>query len=226
MQQIERDFLGDNTCRVTVSVGTKGSGKTHLMLAYVKFALRTRRFDSLHLVLPSFSNEEDDSYKWLTEHNNVYIYTQYSPVVTERVIKAATANAKAGKQTFFALDDATHNGVDLSIDHEFLELITTSRHKKVSVWLIFHSLRAVINPVIRANIDYMFIFRISNNRLLTALYEEYFSMFKEFASKPREFSAWYVANVLEKEYGCLFLSTLKHVYTVDVPSWQVLTLLQ
>ena len=224
MENQEHDFITDKTCRISVCVGAKGGGKTFLLLQYVKFSLMSNRFASYHIVLPSFTDEESGQYDWLTKHSNINIYTAYSPIVTERVKRDAAKNSKAGDKTFFALDDATHNGVDLNGDHEFLEMITTSRHRKIQIFLIFHSLRSVIVPTIRANIDYLFIFRISNNRLLNAVYEEYFSMFKEFNGKPREFASFYIDQIYEREHGCLFLDTVRHQYSPNVPDWQVMSL--
>jgi hypothetical protein len=109
MEPQEQAFLEDKTTRISVSVGSKGSGKTFLLLQYVKFALMSQRFASYHVVLPSFNDEEDGQYDWLTKLPNIFIYTGYSPAVTLRVQKDADKNNQQGQRTFFALDDATHN---------------------------------------------------------------------------------------------------------------------
>jgi hypothetical protein len=103
-------------------------------------------------------------------------------------------------------------------------MITTRRHKKIQMWLIFHSLRAVIVPVIRSNIDYLFVFKVSNSKLLTSVYEEYYSMFDDFQDQPRKFAQFYRGNIFQAKHGCLFLNTVKHEFSPNVSEWQLMTL--
>lgn len=91
--------MGDNTFTrefvesilknyVILSIGTKGSGKTFLLLKYLKFALSNNIYDQYILVLPMFELEENKSYQFINANNpNIFIFSTYSEVITDNLIK-------------------------------------------------------------------------------------------------------------------------------------------
>lgn len=211
-------MLEDKTDRVTVSVGTKGSGKTHLLLQFIRYALHSKRYAEYHLILPSVRDEKDDAYSWLIHIPYVHIYDKYSPAVIERVTAAAEKHSKSSKSIFFAFDDATHSGWDISSDPAFAELITTSRHRRVSIWVVTHALTNVIRPMFRANIDRLFLFSVTNNKLLKSAWEEFFSMYKDYR-KWDTFNDWFNEKVFSTKFGAIMLDLYAKTYTDTVPSW-------
>ena len=61
---IENDFLDDKECRFVVSIGSKGSGKTTMLLNYIK--RNYNKFTEFHLVLPQYKHANNgDQYRFL-----------------------------------------------------------------------------------------------------------------------------------------------------------------
>lgn len=207
----ELDFLDDDTHRIILSLGSKGSGKTHMMINYLKYALMTNKYAEYHLVLPAYKNEKDGQYEFLKGMKNVYIYNTYNPKICGRIKKP---------NTLFIIDDATSNGLDIKKDMNLMRIITTSRHMKIQLWLIFHAVRSIMSVPVRANIDYLFVHKTTNRKLLEAIYEEYFSMYPEF-DREQTFINFYHENVLMQEYNALFLNLVKGHYDTNVNQWNL-----
>ena len=75
-ENIENDFINDlyKNDRVILAIGMKGSGKTHLLINYIKFALYQNQFSEYHICLPSYKYEQNNSYDFLKQSkNNIYI---------------------------------------------------------------------------------------------------------------------------------------------------------
>jgi hypothetical protein len=184
---MEDEFLNDvlNTGRFILSIGSKGSGKTYLMTAFLQYLLFNNVYQVYHFVCPCYEGEQNDSYNFLKGLNNVYIYKHYTEKVSIRVDKD-----RRKYKTCFLIDDAT-NELLQSNDKTFIHLITTTRHfKGCLLYVCVHSCKRILIPVVRQNVDYLFIYSMRNADLLKALYDEYFSMdfdkFIDFKLKFRE----------------------------------------
>ncbi len=59
---IEKDFLSDllKNDRVILAIGCKGSGKTTLMLNFVKFTMYKNMYNQYYLCLPSYEYEQNN----------------------------------------------------------------------------------------------------------------------------------------------------------------------
>lgn len=175
---LEEPFLKDlENCRIFCGIGAKGTGKSHFMLKFLRYAIYNNLYEKIHCVFPAYSMEQHDSYGFLKTQKQVNIYKEYK----EEVAKRSNADRMKGFKTLLIIDDAT----SFDLDDPTLKLIsTTSRHGKskekkyggVCLFMLIHAGRRVLKPAVRFNIDYWFVFNISNRMLLQNLYEELTSM--------------------------------------------------
>jgi hypothetical protein len=76
--------------------------------------------------------------------------------------------------------------------------------------------------MIRANVDYVFLYKVTNDKLLESFYQEYLSLFPDFKNYP-EFKKMFFAQVLKVQYNGLFLNMKEHVYCMNVKDWKLNT---
>jgi len=214
IQDHEQDFIKDlEIGRFVIAIGSKGSGKSYLMTSYLKHALYNNTYKNIHFVCPvGVKGEANDSYAFLQNQKHVLIYPHYSEAVSKRV----DADRKKAT-TLFLIDDASgellHN-----IDNTLIQLITTTRHfKKCSIWICVHSAKRILTPIIRQNLDHLFIYRIINMKLLADFYDEYFSMmFDDF----KQFKQFYLEATKEKN-SCIHFSLHQNGIDPFVKDWMI-----
>jgi hypothetical protein len=219
----EEDFIDVKTNYIYLAIGGKGGGKSFLLLNFVRHHLQHNSFDEYHLVLPSFKNEQNDSYAWLADYKKqVYIYSEYSPYLTNKLIERGdTDDPKKKRRVFYAIDDSTSMSKDIKNDPGIMTIATQSRHLGITFYLVSHGSRSILQAAFRQQIDRLVIYRITNRKLLEAIYEEWFStnpMFPDF----KTWLAFYNEYVLNVEYGAIFvnLRTMGHEnFTPFVKEW-------
>ena len=161
---------------VVLSIGTKGSGKTYLVLKFLKFAIEKDLYDQYILVLPMFRMEENDSYSFIDpKKNNIYVYDAYHEVISSELIQFQTKNIKHKLKTFYLIDDASGEQV-FRIDDSLRHLITSIRHFNTCLWMCVHSASGILSPFIRQQTDILFLSKITNYKLLKNIYEEFLSL--------------------------------------------------
>ena len=190
----EIKFLDDNikSGRFILAIGGKGGGKSHLLTSFLKYHLFHDTYKYIHFVCPCFHGEADDQYAFLKDQKNVNIYKHYEKRIS----------------------------VIVDIDSELLHLITTARHyKSCTLYFAVHSCKKILLPIVRQNIDHLFIYKIINAGLLRDLYDEYFSMQFE---KWQNFKDFYNKATSEK-YSCIHFSI--HFEGIDshVKHWDINT---
>ena len=156
--------------RFIVSIGGKGSGKTTLMLNYIK--KNYHLYDMIYLFLPAFGNEADNAYKFLESYPNIFIQTG---LLTNTFINFVHDSCQNGYRTFFGIDDATGYGDYISQSDTLRQMVTTTRHIKCTIWMCMHASKKILAPAFRSNIDYLFIHHLSNQKLTEDIYDEFFS---------------------------------------------------
>jgi hypothetical protein len=208
----ENDFLRQTSqYGFIISIGTKGSGKSFTMNGFLRHSLSENTFKHYHLVLPCYKGEQNDSYDFLKNQKQCMIYPHYA----ESVCKKVDADRKKGR-TLFIIDDASGELLN-NIDHTFIMLITTLRHfEQCVVWICAHSMRKLLSPIIRQNLESLFIYRIINRKLLEDLYEEYFSMF---FPTSKEFINFY-KDVSSEKYSCIHFSIHYDGIDSNVKDWE------
>jgi len=222
MQQSEYKFLKElrETDRCVVVCAQKGGGKTYWALAYLKYALIENIYDSVHFVCPCFQYEQNSSYSWLKGMKDVYIYNKYSPLVTDRVVR----DKNNGKRTLYLLDDSTH-GLSTSFgdkEDNLLEIFTQSRHMKITCICILHSFSKILAPSIRNNIDFVIIFRVSNERLLECIHGEFLSLKDGYRNFNKEFMPIFTREVNEQKYHGMIINNIDWTVDFDIHKWSLL----
>ena len=210
----EAQFLQDTTetGRFILSIGSKGSGKSYLLCSYLKYVLKHNIFKNIHFVCPCFSGEANNSYGFLKNQKHVLVYPHYSETITKIVDK----DRRKGR-TLFMVDDASGELLK-QVDSSFIQLATTTRHfAGCTVYVCVHSCKKILSPIIRQNLDHLFIYRIINVKLLEDLYDEYFSMlFDNF----KQFKQFYTSSTAEAN-SCLHFSLHQDGIDTNVKHWDI-----
>lgn len=215
------EFLKDtlDTCRIILAAGVKGSSKSYTMLNFLKFCILTKVYQTFHLIMPNFkSDQNQEQYEFLKhipKGVKVIIYTKYSSVVMSRIIDV---QERDGTTALCVVDDATASGSDISRDINFVKTMTESRHLKLCLYVIVHCLKKVLSPTIRANIDYILLYKVTNDKLLRSFYEEYMSMMPDFINY-QQFKHFYFERVLNVKYNGFFLDLQQNKYCANVKNW-------
>ena len=210
----EVEFIDDNikAGRFILAIGSKGGGKSHLMTSFLKFHLLENTYEFIHFCCPCYGGEADEQYKFLKDQKQVQIYKHYVPRISALVDK----DRQKGK-TLFLIDDASSELIS-NIDTGLLHLITTARHyKSCTLYFAVHSCKKILLPIVRQNIDHLFIYKIINAGLLRDLYDEYLSMLFD---KWTDFKEFYNNSTSEK-YSCIHFSIHFQGLDVDVKDWEI-----
>lgn len=237
----EYSYLNEiqTTSRCTLVFGNKGSGKTFLFLNILRFLIINQKangYNQFHLVIPSYKNEQNDSYKFLKDlpnnyKKNVFIYNKYNDLVTEMVFKKQRGSRSnhehsqgSGNENkcLFLIDDATGSFVESfhKEDNKMTEILTQSRHLRINLVVIGHYLSGAFKPLYRALFDFLFVFNVSNSRLLQTTYQEFLSLITN--DTYNEFRKKYNNNIKNIKYSFLFINNLTSTYTFTNPNeWTV-----
>lgn len=200
-----------------LSCGGRGSGKSTFMLATLHACYDMGTYEDYNLIFPSLHVEASGAYEWCLKVKHFTIYTGYHESILEKIYKRNQDEDKR-KRTLIIIDDATAFASDLhrGVNDDIVKLVCQLRHVKVTIWLLVHSLKNVISPVLRDNLSYLIIYDITNKRLLNTIWEEYLSVFVD----EKQFLEWY--RELQKEkYKSFMLKCTKPV-SIDTASneWQ------
>lgn len=206
---------------VVLSIGTKGSGKTFLMLKYLKFAMENDLYDQYILVLPMFSLEENDSYNFIDpKQPHIFVFDTYNEVLTADLIKQQTKEKKEKRKIFFAIDDASGEDV-WSIDDSLRHLITSIRHFNVALWMCVHSASGILSPFIRQQTDILFLSKITNYRLLKNIYEEFLSLMDDYIGHDGHQSFVRKFTELHREkYQVIYMNIRTGSIDYNVANWE------
>ena len=214
----EKEFLEQFHGKFTMSLGCKHSGKSFGLLHYIKYAMDNNMYDEYHLVLPVFEFEQNESYKWLSEHKTkakIFVYTEHDPMIFNTLI----SRKQPFNNAFFGIDDSTGSW-KLQADAEELKFLSRLRHYNVTQWVVVHTVRAALPASLRSQIDFLFLYLNTNRKALEALFDEWMSI-----TIPtfKEFMAVYKKEVLDIEYASMLIFCRKPgIYDPKVKDWLIL----
>lgn len=177
-----------------LSVGLKGSGKTYLVSQMLRWCMTAQRsdgkiglYEKYFVIAPTYGYEASGTYAFLNDKKwtgraQVFVAEEYGTSLSQDFL-----NRKEKPDTprsLIFVDDLTAAAhTALSSDPNFLRLVSIMRHKRVSIIMCHHTLRAggggstsIVNPFLRAQLSMIFIHKISNVKLAKALYEEFISI--------------------------------------------------
>lgn len=226
-QFIEEPF---ESCRTILSLGMPGSGKTFCMLKCLKeFWIPAGLFDELHLVLPTFAYEQNDSYAWLQDERiigkqKVFIYNFYNPQIGRMLLekqKKFYNNKKKGvnkePKIFFAIDDTTHQRSQIFKDSSMIELATTSRHIRIHTWIIMHYTKNIIPKTVRMNASFVFAL-ILPGTALQDIYEDYISCIAR-KELPNQKEFINLVDDIKSEHPCVLIDMVHRRLSTNVCNW-------
>ena len=204
----------NETCRASFFIGIKGSGKTYMALNVFKFLYMNKKangYKSFHLVLPNYSNEENDSYQFIKElkkEKDVYIYDRFNEDVLEHVMNT---RKKHGEKALWIIDDATgHFSKTFYDGSQMVNILTDARHLKINIIICAHHVTGVFKPVYRSMFDFIFIFNVSNGTLLNGMHKEFISLHTQYGSW-KEFKKEFNDKVIKQEYAFLYIDNVNRV---------------
>ena len=171
-----------NTGKLILSLGTKGGGKTHLALAYLKYAMKNKLYDTYLLVLPSYLIEADDSYGFINDKDDhVFVFETYDEVISAKLMVRQKKMKKKKERIFFLIDDASGERISsLNMDTSLKRLITSIRHYNTFLWIVAHASSGVLSTFLRSNVDILLLYNLTNLMLLEQIYEEFMSLHPDF----------------------------------------------
>ena len=215
----EKEFLDAFHGKFTMSIGSKGSGKSWTLLHYIKYAMDNDMYDEYHLVLPVYEFEQNDSYAWLTKHKTkakIFVYTEHDLMIVNKLID----RKRPYNNAFWGLDDSSGSW-KIQADAFELKFYSRLRHFNVTMWIVVHTVRAALPASLRSQIDFLFLFMNTNRKALEAIYEEWLSIS---IGTFKEFMEIYKKNVLDVEYGSMLIWCRKPgVYDVNVKDWTIVS---
>ena len=101
-------------------------------------------------------------------------------------------------------------------DNTLLKLWVTTRHSTsggVTVWIVLHSARRSVPPMMRENLKYLFIYRIESAELLEeTIYKEFLSLkYRKQGKKFQDFVEDFEEVMEREEYGVILVARKKGV---------------
>lgn len=185
----------NGACLVYCLIGGKGSGKSSLALSILKSVNGYKGyFDNIFLISPTASRDPkfEKLINELKEDNKVY--TELDENVMDEIINKLDSfndefDSKAEKRqpnNLCIFDDCLSMLPKSTEKSRFNELITTSRHRRCSVWIMSQKYNS-INPLIRSNTDLISMFRTNNKRELETFYDD-INMDKKILEKCYDFA--------------------------------------
>jgi hypothetical protein len=215
-----KDFLEQplDSCRTILTLGEPHAGKTYNFIRCVAYWLQNETFDEIHLVLPVYKYEQNNSYAFLSKYKGktkIKIYNAFHDQIAHNLIKQQEADKK-GKKIFLGVDDSTQQASALFASTNLVKLATTSRHLRIHTWLLMHYNKSVIPPKVRKNLGYIFVFELGTEDL-DDVFRQYMqrSMYKD----RKEFFADIDNNLVGQQYGCMLIDKIRKKVTFDSASW-------
>ena len=218
------NFPKNEYCTTCLSIACPGSGKTFLLLKCLKEWLDMNMFSEYHVVLPAFKNEMSGSYDWLEKEKRVFVYEKYHDLIGKQVVAKQMKNHelfKKGKlkempRIFFCIDDASSEK-HLFKSESIIAIVTKNRHLHIHSWFLAHSDKGIIEPKVRQNIFFVFIYKLKENFLQHA-FKEYVNFPIDFDDYRKDFKPFFKEYVIPKQYGCLLLGGSRD-YSPNVDEW-------
>lgn len=216
------DFIESfNKNYVALSIGTKGSGKTFLMLKYLRYSLINNLYDQYVLVLPMFEMEQNGSYKFINaKDKHIYVFESYNEVITANLIKQQVKEKANKKKILYVIDDASGEDV-FHLDDSLRNLITSIRHYNVGLWMCIHSASGILSPFIRQQTDILFLSKITNYKLLKNIYEEFLSLMGDYVGNDghKNFIDKFIQLHKEK-YQVIYMNIRTGIIDYNVSQWE------
>lgn len=205
--------------RLILSIGTKGSGKTFLMLKFLKHCFDRKLYKRYVLVLPAFKFEQNDSYSFIDPKDpDVFVFDGYHENISSQLM-TIQKKGKGRMKTLFILDDASGENI-WKLDPSLQRLITVIRHLDITLWLIVHAATGVLSPFLRAQCDILLLSKMTNHKLLESIWEEYLSITSKY--KGREGHRSWIDDfiqLMDEPFKVIFIDMRNGLIDTDADKW-------
>jgi hypothetical protein len=88
--------------------------------------------------------------------------------------------------------------------------------------LIVHTIKRILVPSIRSQIDELLVYRIINKTILESIWEEYLSILPQFI-KFANFLQFYYDKILSVKYNGMYIDTRSTRYDANIVDWVINT---
>lgn len=213
-----KDIVEKKNDRVILALGMKGSGKTFLLLNFIKLAFKLDLYDDYHLILPSYKFEQKDSYKFIKETKNKHItvYNKYHEIISKKLMKKIDPK----KRVLLAIDDATSQ-LSMVPDEFMKDILTLTRHARITIYICAHVARREVGSMLRSTVDYVFFYRVPSDQMVEKIWCEWFSRFPEFRKNLDGFSQFIHENIDKVKHNGLAVDLREHEYSADIAKWHM-----
>ena len=212
------------------SVGQQMSGKTHFHLQLLKLSLDYNLHNKYHLILPAYSNEQNDSYNKVFKKNDkrIKVYNKYHPIICNFINTDSDEH-----DTFVLIDDCTGEMEHIARDDAFKKMFTRIRHhggNKLYIGLCMHYSK-VIPPVIRSNATYFILYFLSNYKAIEDFYDENIRVLYETSligsntNARNQFKSDFKRIVMDTKYGAMMFGKNgdgKYILVKNFNEWEIL----
>ena len=184
-KDLEKRFLKDQSTGIVICMlGVKHSGKTVFSSAMISYFLKHNTYDEYHLFIPCFLNESKNGYAFLMslpdkEDSKITIYEKFTLTMLSDILEKAK---KSKKRRFIWLEDSTSDLATMFNDKSkvMTDLVTKNRHYgPMTVLFTIHHAKAILHPILRSNINWFFLMRQPNKKVLEMIHEENMSLYFE-----------------------------------------------
>lgn len=175
---------------VLLAVGSKGSGKTHFCVRFLRHSLESGAIDKLFMIAPTAQYEASDSYKW-ADPKRVFIVEQYSPALIWHLRHRRDKGEEVSRVALFIDDLVAADGSTIWKDQNFAELVAVARHVRVNIVLAHHAVTGghSLPTFVRQNLSHCLLTRIASKKLLEQCFDEWLGLNRAWRSF-REFCPW------------------------------------
>jgi hypothetical protein len=182
-KDLEKRFLDDQKIGIVCcQLGVKHSGKSVFASGMISYFLKNDIYDSFHLFIPCYRNESKNTYAFLEQlspknDKKVIIYENFSLTIIQDIMNKSKTDKK---RRFIWIEDGTSFGELFNDRSNILkDLITKNRHYRTSLFLTIHHHKSILHPSLRSQINWFFLMRQPNKKVLETIFEENMSLYYE-----------------------------------------------
>ena len=156
-------------------IGRPGSGKTSLMVSFLKSKTAFRGcFENIYVVIPPTSRASIENNFFENNIPGENIYDDLDLESLEEIQDRIEANSSAGERTLLVLDDVQTRLKQNDIRKLFLHLNNNKRHLKLSIWVMLQNYNK-LEKAVRQNVTDVICFKVGKPEL-ESIFEEQVEM--------------------------------------------------
>lgn len=146
-------------------IGRGGSGKTSLMVSFLKSKSAFRGvYENIYIIIPPTSRQSIENSFFEKNLPDENIYDELSIENLEEIQDRIEANSEAGERTLLIMDDCQKDLKQNDIRKLVLHLNNNKRHLKLSMWLLAQNFTKM-EKQLRMNLTDLIVFKVGKVEL-------------------------------------------------------------